>query len=643
MNDRTKADVTNVAPALDRIARSWFDDVEAAFEFVTLMDADHRLLYVNHVQPGVTEYVGLSVFDFVDPQFHDALRQAVRQSRTTGIPQHFDSYAVGREHDRSLYSNWVIALSGALGDGLVAFIATDVTHQDRIEADLERTETTLSSLVENSPDAILITDRDRRILYVNRVEHGIDEKDVIGTPAETFVPASDRDTVLKAFEYVIESGDTMQYETELDAPDGIRRYSTRMVPIRDGGEIDRIMMVATDVTAQREAEKARERLTIELHHAQKMESIGHLTGGVAHDFNNLLIAISGNLELAQLESFSDEERANCIHQALEATRRAGTLTQRLLAFSRKQTLKPQRVDVTRLILEMHDLLRRTLGETINVTVDGSSDLSSTWVDLAQLENAVLNLALNARDAMPDGGDLAIETFECTADELSDPNIRSGRYVVLRVADVGTGMSAEVSAQAVEPFFTTKEVGRGSGLGLSMVYGFVHQSGGHLRIVSEPGKGTVVEMYLPTVEGVSDEPKRLDDAVPTAGDHELILVVEDDELVRSLTARLLEHLGYRTEQAENGEQALNRLAASPDIALVLSDVVLPGAMDGFALAKTCHERYPGVPIVLVSGYPQDTLNEEDLGRWRLLQKPYSTQQLANFVNEAMHEGRTHRPQ
>ena len=613
------------------VSEQWFQDVARTAEFVTLMDDEERLLYVNHPQPGCEDYVGQSIFDFVDPNYHEVLRQSVSSARAEGGPQHYDSEAAGPNGQVSLYSNWVIALSGKC-HGLVAFIATDVTYASRIEEKLAISEVTFSSVVENSPDSILIVDRERRIQFINRLEHGFEMDRVLGQPAELFVPENDRAEVVAAVEHVLRTGETTSYETHLDAPAGTRRFRTRVAAIPNDGNVDRVMMVATDVTAQQGAELERRRMAEQLQQAQKMEAIGQLTGGVAHDFNNLLTAISGNLELARLNNLGPDERDHHLSEALEAVRRGSTLTQQLLAFSRRQTLRPQAVDASSLIALTQPMLQRMLGETIDIRVRNREDLWTCRVDPGQLENALLNLAVNARDAMPRGGELVIECSNITTTGNGEASLPAGDYVKIIVKDCGEGMTPEVAAQAFEPFFTTKEVGRGSGLGLSMVHGFVHQSGGHVELSSEPNVGTSVVIFLPADR--TDAPTEVRQARSgqrKQGKGERVLVVEDNDQLRDLTVRILESLGYRAEAVVRADLALDRITRKPSIELLFSDVVLPGGMSGFELAAQLRSSMPELPVVFVSGYPTEAGQRGE--HYEVLQKPYTTEELARTVRQA----------
>jgi PAS domain S-box-containing protein len=384
-----------------------------------------------------------------------------------------------------------------------------------------------------------------------------------------------------------------------------------------------------DVTEHKWAE---ERLA----QAQRMEAVGQLTGGVAHDFNNLLAVIQGNAELIA-EEIEGLDRLTA--PILRASQRGAELTQRLLAFSRRQPLRPQTIDISELVAGMLDLLARTLEETIEIKTAMAPDLWVASADPGQVENALLNLAINARDAMRNGGKL---TIECANVRLGatyvarNPEALAGDYVVLAVSDTGTGMSPEVQAHAFEPFFTTKEVGQGSGLGLSMVYGFAKQSGGHVNIYSEVGRGTTVKLYLPraagalkaAAAGASDETPR--------GRGEMVLVIEDDEEVRALAVRMLEDLGYRVVDVPQTAAALEVLAGGEQVDLVLSDVVLPGGTSGPEFAEQVRTRYPELKFVFMSGYPAEAAKRNGfLGSGNvLLNKPFRKQQLADALRETL---------
>ena len=387
--------------------------------------------------------------------------------------------------------------------------------------------------------------------------------------------------------------------------------------------------INTDITARHDAEER-------LRQAQKMEAVGQLTGGVAHDFNNLLAVILGNTELLSMQSDEPNLRLEAITRA--ATR-GSELTQRLLAYSRQQPLRPQTIDLVELTDGMADMLARTLGETIEIKTRTPPGLWSASADPGQVENALLNLAINSRDAMPQGGKLTIECMNVTLDQAyvtENPEALAGDLVVLAVSDTGTGMSAEIQARVFEPFFMTKEVGQGSGLGLSMVYGFTKQSGGHVSIYSEEGRGTTVKLYLPRSElAVEDTSPEVEAAIPI-GAGETVLVIEDDEDVRVLAADTLKGLGYCVIAVAAAAPARDVLASDTPVNLILSDVILPGGTSGPEFAEEIRATHPSLEIIFMSGYPAEAAKRNGfLGSNRvLLNKPFQRRQLAEAVHEIL---------
>ena len=386
------------------------------------------------------------------------------------------------------------------------------------------------------------------------------------------------------------------------------------------------LAVSIDVTQRNTAEA-------QLRQAQKMEAIGHLTGGVAHDFNNLLAIIQGNLELVGERVRDNRTVADMVGDALRAAERGATLTQRLLAYSRQQPLEPKSVRLNELVAGLMLVLGRTMGESIELEANLAPDLWQVRIDPHQLENALLNLAVNARDAMPDGGKLTIEGFKAFLDEdyaAQNTEVRPGAYALLTVTDTGTGMGPETVKRAFEPFFTTKALGRGTGLGLSMVFGFVKQSGGHIKIYSELGRGTTVKLYLPRATSDADcSTAPQGGARASAGAGEMVMVVEDDADVRSLTVALLRGLGYRTVDAPDGPAALALLAELPAVDLLLTDVVLPKGMNGPALAKAAQVKLPRLKVLYMSGYTRNAILHNgvlDEGV-HLLMKPFHKADLA----------------
>jgi signal transduction histidine kinase/ActR/RegA family two-component response regulator len=383
-----------------------------------------------------------------------------------------------------------------------------------------------------------------------------------------------------------------------------------------------------------------ERLAAEerLRHAQKMEALGQLTGGIAHDFNNLLTIVLGNSELLA-EALTQYPKLRALAEMIrESADRGAALTSHLLAFARRQPLAPRKVDLNELIANLSDLLRRTLGEHIQIEFSKPRDLWPARIDPMQMESALLNLAINARDAMPGGGRLLIETGNVLLEETSadlQQELPDGRYVLLTVSDSGSGMVLEVARKAFEPFFTTKGPGRGSGLGLSMVYGFVKQSGGHVKLYSEPGHGTAVRLYLPcATEADSWQPQAPLLGAPQGGD-ESILLVEDDPQVRANAEQMLRSLGYRVQAASNAHDALGLLGAGLRVDLLFTDIIMPGGLDGQQLAETCRRLYPKLKILFTSGYSENALAfSASANAIQLLSKPYRRRDLAAKIRAAL---------
>jgi len=394
--------------------------------------------------------------------------------------------------------------------------------------------------------------------------------------------------------------------------------------------------IIRDVSERHEAEKARE----QLRHAQKMESLGQLTGGIAHDFNNLLAVILGNLDFMVERTKEDDPLRAFLKPSIEAAEHGAELTKQLLAFGRKQALQPKIISVNELLHYFTALVRHTLGERIETVLALDDDVWNVNVDPSQLQNALLNLAVNARDAMPSGGKLILETKNVSLDaEYAEQNadVVPGDYVVVAISDTGEGMIPEVMEKAFEPFFTTKEVGKGSGLGLSMVYGFVKQSKGHIKIYSEVGHGTSIKIYLPRAEGamLSIEEAKIK-PVCEEKKAKRVLVVEDNKDVLKLTSSIVESLGYSVLTAVDGDKAIKILEEQSDIDLLLTDVMLPGKLNGPELAKRAAALYPDLKILFNSGYAEQAIVQSGLLEEgvNLISKPFRKQQLANKIEEVL---------
>jgi signal transduction histidine kinase/CheY-like chemotaxis protein len=376
----------------------------------------------------------------------------------------------------------------------------------------------------------------------------------------------------------------------------------------------------------------------QLRQAQKMEAVGQLTGGIAHDLNNLLTVITGTIEILA-EAVADRPELVAITRMIDdAAARGADLTQRLLAFARKQPLRPVEVDVNSLVIEATNLLRSTLGEQIEVHLEFAGDASRALIDPSQLTNAILNLALNARDAMPEGGKLTIETRNVVLDEAYagvNVDVMAGNYVLVSVTDSGHGIPADMLEKVFEPFFTTKDIGKGSGLGLSMVYGFVKQSNGHIKIYSEDGLGTTVRIYLPQAEGAALAAE-VASAPSIEGGSETILVVEDDHLVRAFVVNQIKSLGYATLTAVNAVEAMSFIDGPGEIDLLFTDMIMPGSMNGRQLAEKALQCRAALKVLFTSGYSNEAIIHHghlDAGVL-LLAKPYRTSDLARMIRAAL---------
>ncbi|TAH64775.1 MAG: PAS domain-containing sensor histidine kinase [Rhodopseudomonas palustris] len=388
-------------------------------------------------------------------------------------------------------------------------------------------------------------------------------------------------------------------------------------------------------TAQLQREmKLREDTQAQLAQSQRLDSLGKLTGGIAHDFNNLLTVIIGNLELAEAEA-KNENVTLLIHQAMAAAERSASINRRLLSFARRQTLAPQRINLNDRVVEMHQLLRPSLGEKITLATQVEPELWPTLTDPGEIDSAVINIAINGRDAMPAGGVLTITTRNLSVDNaMADRfDVRPGDYASITVSDTGHGMTPEVLGRAFEPFFTTKEAGKGSGLGLSSVYGFVHQSGGFLDIDSKIGQGTTISLYLPRAPADASATSNAEDCSDVhARSDEAILVVEDNDSVRKIACMNLESLGYRVLEAVNGVEAKAIIATAKEIKLVFSDVSMPGGISGYDLAKWIQDETPHLKVLLASGHNDLPVDDELRSSIRLLSKPYKRSQLAHALRE-----------
>lgn len=517
-------------------------------------------------------------------------------------------------------------------------MTVDQQEFDKLVRDLRDSENRLAELMNILVDGLIVIDQYGMVRNFNPAAEqifGYKAADVIGRNISMLMP---RD-IAAGHDHAI----GLYLDTGVANIIGIGREVVGLT--RDGREFPMDLSVAEmmvdgarhfvgsvrDITERKEIES-------ELRQAYKMEALGQLTGGVAHDFNNLLAVLMMDLEMLSDHIKDDEEAAELVAEARDVTQAGANLTQRLLAFSRRQSLQPKVVDLNTLISGTASLLRRTLGEGVEIDIVGPGELWKTLVDPGQVENALLNLALNARDAMPGGGRLTIETANraIRGDEPGlPPDCEPGDYVMISVTDTGSGMTPDVVERAFDPFFSTKGPGSGSGLGLSMVYGFVKQSGGSLTIASEVGRGARISIFLPrSADAIEPEPEQ--EFSRMASGSETILLVEDHPRLRRRALQVLQGLGYRVVDIDNGEAALAELSARGDIDLLFTDIVMPGRLDGMALVEAARNIHPRLKVLFTTGYAEyteigaDLLNRDG----DLLRKPYARRDLADKIRNLL---------
>jgi two-component system, cell cycle sensor histidine kinase and response regulator CckA len=524
-------------------------------------------------------------------------------------------------------------------------IARDITERKRVDQELMESEERFRELAENIGEVFWISDlENKQVMYVSPAYEkiwGRSCESLYASPRswiEAIHPEDKERSVAILASHQLQGSRDMTYR--IVRPDGsIRWIRDRGFPVRDeSGNIVRIAGISEDITESKEAEGALQRANAQLRQVQKMEAIGRLTAGVAHDFNNLLTVISGHSELLAMFFPSEERWSESISEIRRATKLGTASIRQLLAFGRQQILEPKVLDLNAVISETEKMLRRLIGEDVRLITVLHPGISPVRADLGQLNQMILNLAVNARDAMPQGGNLTLETrqVDLHADDIeSHLNVRPGRYVLLTVADTGWGMAPDVQARIFEPFFTNKGEGQGTGLGLSVVLGIIQQSEGCIDVESRPGIGTKFKIYLPSVQEPADELPQSTQPKPARGS-ETVLLVEDEEPVRNITSRLLQALGYRVVEAENGEEALRLFNAyNGKIDLLLTDVVMPG-LGGREVAEALRALNPDLKVLFQSGYTDDTVVRRGILRSEVafLKKPFTLDVLARKVREVL---------
>jgi two-component system cell cycle sensor histidine kinase/response regulator CckA len=511
------------------------------------------------------------------------------------------------------------------------------------QASLSNNEERYRDYFENAKDAIYVHDLEGRYTMVNKAAEalvGYTREEILKMSVFDVVPQSSANQIQARLNKKLADHAPTIYEVEAIRKDGTRvpvEVSSRL--IWENGVPVAVQGSARDITERKRAEEALRASQLQLQQSQKLEAVGQLAGGVAHDFNNLLTAIIGYTDLSLRRANLEDPIRHNLEETKKAAERAGSLIRQLLAFSRKQILEPKVLDLNAVVKDMHKMLTRLIGENIDLATKQASDLGMVKADPSQVEQIIMNLVVNARDAMPHGGKVTVETANITLDDqdaLKHVAVKAGEYVMLAVSDTGTGIDEETQARIFEPFFTTKEVGRGTGLGLSTVYGIVKQSGGNIWVYSEPEVGTAFKVYLPRVDAAASviEKLVLESAAPQGT--ETILLVEDEDMVRGLARKILSEAGYKVIEARSGAEALelSRGYAGP-IDLLLTDVVMP-AFSGKEVAERLKEFRPAVRVLFMSGYTDEAIVRHGVldANVEFLQKPFTWVRLAKKVRDVL---------
>ncbi|CDZ66763.1 Putative sensor histidine kinase with a response regulator receiver domain [Neorhizobium galegae bv. orientalis] len=587
------------------------------------------------------EALGKVVHDLLATEFPEPLDDIRRHVQTYHAWQGEVVHHHKHGHPVFVATRWVAVNPSSDGPSVIIQTNNDITEMKRVQNDLAEREAHLRSILDTVPESMVVIDEVGCISSFSAAAErlfGYSSDEVCGHNVKMLMPSPDRDAHDGYISRYLHTGERRIIGYGRVVTGQRKDGSTFPMELSVGEAVTNGKRIFTgfvrDLTSRHKIEE-------ELRQAQKMEAIGQLTGGLAHDFNNLLTVISGNLEMIE-NKLADAGLLELLHEAQSAAEDGAKLTGQLLAFGRRQPLNPKLADIGNLVSGFSELLRRTLGETIELRTTVTGVSNEALVDGSQLQNALLNLTLNARDAMPRGGKLSIEISRVRLDvdyAQMYPDVRTGDFVLISVTDTGIGMSPDIRDKAFEPFFTTKGLGAGTGLGLSMVYGFAKQSGGHIQLYSEPGQGTSVRIFLPVArKAEATDPLAVEAAtkqVSIPGGNEKILVVEDDPRVRRIAVSRLTQLGYRVIEASNGREALEQLGQHDGIHLLFTDIVMPGGMTGDELAAEVRARRPGIKVLFTSGYAEPAIAGRELaqsGSW--LKKPYTARELAVRLRELL---------
>jgi PAS domain S-box-containing protein len=634
----------------DGLARFFPTESRAVFEnllfelpmMVMALDSDGNVVSANQAVLDVLGYSGeeikgMASLDFLTPDSQAMIKDNVLPGLfKTGRFTNIDTTLIkkdGATIEMLMSSVAHRNAAGRIEKSIVVF--ADMSQRAEAQAALLQSEQRFRESFESAAHGMSILTADGRVAAANAAMTellGQSELELSRTPMTELVIDRDLDKLQAMFTRVVSGKDTgVNAELRFKGQDGKNIHGLASISgVRDRhGNIEQLIVQIVDLTGRHKAEE-------HLRKAQKMEAIGQLTGGIAHDFNNLLTVIIGNLQLVENALDGNDKALKRAREAIDAATKGSDLTRQLLAFARRQPLAPQEVSVNELIDKMGSMLARSIGGSVELKVDLMDGEPLIKADRTQLESSILNLAINARDAMPKGGHLTIETSDAYLDEAyasEHGEVMPGHYVLIAVSDTGTGIPPHVLEKIFQPFFTTKEVGKGTGLGLSMVFGFIKQSGGHVRVYSEEKHGTSIKLYLPRIDVVEEKaPEPVEDSTRKTK----ILVTEDQEAVRMVAVDFLEDFGYEVLQACDGVEALQILQDDPEIALLFTDVVMPGGMNGFDLSQAAEQIRPDLKIIHASGYPKGAMVHQEEPRLKdnLISKPFRREELRKVIAETL---------
>ncbi len=631
-------------------------------DIIYRLDSDGNFVFVSDSirQYGYSpdDLIGKNVFEIIHPKDKQRATYRINERRTgerrtrdfelriahneTDLSAANDSESVVVIEAQGLYTSQESASSFLGTQG----IAHDVTERKREQEAFRKTEELNKDILTNTPIGIIYLNKEGIIEFANDIVFKMfnisieNSGKLIGGHYRTIAPVMKKIPKHASFQQVLDGKSISGIEFQINPAEGIKRLIRAIIaPRKDHlGTIIGAIVLCEDITELKDLEA-------QLLQAQRMEAIGLLAGGIAHDFNNLLTVIALNADLALLKFDGQKPTRRPIEEIRNTANRASELTRQLLTFSRKQMVIPQVLDLNYILTNLEKMLRRIIGEHIDLQTETCTGLWNLKADPSQIEQVIVNLTVNARDAMPEGGSLVISTANVQIDKNSShlhQRVPSGNYVLLSVADTGAGMTADVKEHLFEPFFTTKQEGKGTGLGLATVFGIVHQCNGHIRVISEPGEGSTFHIYLPKTAGeVSKSQKSLDPEWQTLQGDEQILIVEDEASVLTATSHVLKRFGYTVFQAESGRKALDMLSAmETPVDLVLTDVIMPG-MDGVEFSHRMKAIYNNIPVVFMSGYTDNQISDRgvDVNSTPYIHKPFKPLTLVETIRKTLDQTNT----